>query len=560
MEKKVLNETELKRFALELLNEERFVEIEGKKYDIFEEGFWDKLKSGIKNAWDSTKGQLAKLGSITKGGNYTGKDKAQAAADAQMDAEMSRRGNAMIKKLDQTLKAEFPGFPNMKNKEQFLAAISEIQRVYDSVVNATKKEKGSKGYLSPRRANNIIKSLRMYVQKLVDYDLASVYRMFNEADQKFYSENQHIIYEAAVAGPLTGTKETETEKVYKSNKAPLTLLGIGSALGAFGWIAQTDWFKHLFDVKSQIPVTKWVPEETTKTLGAIKPGQGMTQILNTTMGSSLGPNSSPEQLVDTLSKLGNGDAHKGVEMLAAKGGIFGDSAAAKATLNDIVDNPHGHGDTLGQIFKGKMAGTGKIAGDTLVTKSGGVIAGAIIKMVPKIALMTTIRTGAGYAAAKGLGGVLGPIGVGLVAAGAAVKALRVKGLKSSRMKTLKDMLMGFSDVAIVKTKKKIVKKQEPDVAAPKTNAKAEKGSTLNYTYSTPTSSTGTASYSVPGAVPQFGNASASTTQAEPVATTTAKKGAKAPAKTATKVAPAKKVAAVKPKTKAKATTPKVPVA
>ena len=86
MEKKVLNESQLKKFAFELLKEERFVEIDGNAYDIFEEGFLDKLKSGLKNAWDSTKGQLAKLGSITKGGKYTGKAKAQAAADTQMDA------------------------------------------------------------------------------------------------------------------------------------------------------------------------------------------------------------------------------------------------------------------------------------------------------------------------------------------------------------------------------------------------------------------------------------------------------------------------------------------
>lgn len=550
MEKKVLNENQLKRFALELLNEERFVEIEGRKYDIFEEGFWDKLKSGIKNAWDSTKGQAAKLGSITKGGKYFGKDKAQAAADTQMDAEMTRKGNVMIKQLDKTLKTEFPGFPNMKDKEQFLAAVSEIRRVYDSVAAATQKKKGSPGYMSPRKANNIIKSLRMYVQKLVDYDLASVYRMFNENDEKFYGENQHIIYEAAATGPLTGSKETETEKVYKSNKAPLTLLGIGTALGAFGWISQTDWFKDLFTVKSQVPVTKWVPEETTKTLGAIKPGQGMTQILNTTMNSNLGPNSSPEQLIDTLSKLGNGDAYKGVEMLAAKGGIFGDSAAAKATLTDIVDNPHGQGDTLGQIFKGKIAGTGRVAGDTLVTKSGGIIAGSIIKMIPKIAMMTAIRTGAGYATAKGLGGVLGPLGVGLITAGAAVKALRMKGLKSSRMKTLKDLLVGMNDLVAPKT---IKKKAEPKKGTPNEPSPAtakQQGSKLNYSYTTPTSSTGSSSYSVPGSVPQFGNASASTTPATQPA---AQKTTKTTSKTAK--APAKKTAKASPKRGAKATVP-----
>lgn len=540
MEKKVLNEGQLRAFAFELLKEDRFVVINGKTHDIFEEGFWDKLKSGLKNTWDSTKGQLAKLGSITKGGKYFGKDKAQAAADTQMDAEMSRRGNVMIKQLDKTLKTEFPGFPNMKNKEEFIAAVSEIQRVYDSIVAATQKKKDSKGYISPRKANNIIKSLRMYVQKLVDYDLASVYRMFNESDEKYFQENQHLINEAQAKGPLTGSKETETEKVYKSNKAPLTLLGIGTALGAFSWLVNTDWFKGLFSVKQNVPVTQWVSQDAEKVLGTVQPGNGLTQTLNATVGAKLSAASSPEDLISSLEKIGNGNAQKGVELLTQKGGLFPDSVGAKAALTDIVNNPHGKGDTLGQIFKGKIAGTGKEIGDVLVTKSGGAIVGAITSMVPKIVMMTAVKTGAGYLTAKGLGGVLGPLGIGLVAAGAAVKALRMKGLKSSRMKTLKTLLVGMNDLQVPKTVKKKPAQDKGVKAEP-----AKKGSKLDYTYTTPTSSKKTASYNVPGQVPQFGNASASTTQATPKPAPAKKTAAKtAPAqKTAAKTAPSKKTTA-----------------
>lgn len=538
MDKKVLNERELREFTINFLNEDRFVEIEGIEYDIFEEGFWDKLKSGIRNAWDSTKGQLAKLGSITKGGKYFGKAKAQAAADTQIDAEMGKRANKMVKQLDATLKKEFPGFPNMKDKEQFIAAVSEIRRVYDSIVAATQKEKGSPGYLGPKKANNIIKSLRMYVQKLIDYDLASVYRMFNENDEKYYNQNLHLLSEAPAKGPLTGSKETETEKVYKSNKAPLTLLGIGTALGAFSWLVNTDWFKGLFAAKQTVPVTDWVAQDSEKVLGTVQPGNGLTQTMNLTLGTKLSAASSPEDLINGLEKLGNGNAQKGVDLLTQKGGLFPDAVGAKAALTDIVNNPHGKGDTLGQIFKGKLAGTGKEIGDVLVTKSGGAIVGAITSMVPKIALMTTIKIGAGYATAKGLGGVLGPLGIGLIAAGAAVKALRVKGLKSSRMKTLKDLLVGMDDLVVPKT---VRKKAEPEqeipaepTAEPKTRRKKgaeaqtqtqdqRPATQFNYQYTTPTSTQATTSFSAPANVPTYG----ATSMTGKVGNTQATKGKKA---------------------------------
>ena len=461
MENKLLNESQLKNNVVSYLLENNIAKSKEEAEKMLNEGLWDKIKSGLSNVASktktglsnlatSTKYGLGKLGTITAGGKYLGQSKAKAAAQTQIDSELKRKGNKMILDLDNTLKTQFPGFPNVKNKEQFIAGVEAIGRVYESVVAATKLPPDSKGYLTPRKANNIIKSLRMYVQKKIDYDLASAYRMFNENDEKYYQENQFILLEAAAAGPLTGTKETETEKVYKSNKAPLTLLGIGTAFGAFGWLTHTDWFKDLFTTKSQIPVTDWISQDTTKVLGSVQPGQGMTQTLNATMGSSLGPNSKPEELIKVLSKLGGGNPEKGVDLLTAKGGLFPDAVGAKAALTDIVNNPHGNGDTLGQIFQGKIAGTGKIAGDVLVTKAGGAIVGAVKAMVPKIVMTTAIKTGAGYAAAKGLGGVLGPLGVGLIAAGALVKGLRVKGLKSSRMKTLKDLLVGMHDLVVPK--------------------------------------------------------------------------------------------------------------
>lgn len=549
MENKLLSEIQLKQNVVNYLINNKIASSQHEAEKMLDEGLWSKIKSGLSNLATSAKHGLSKLGTITAGGKYFGQSKAKAAAQTQIDSEMSKRGNKMIRDLDKTLKSQFPGFPNVKDKEQFIAGVQAIGQVYESVVAATKLPPDSKGYLSPKKANNIIKSLRMYVQKTVDYDLASVYRMFNENDEKFYQENQHILLEAkAVAGPLTGSKETETEKVYKSNKAPLTLLGIGTALGAFSWLVNTDWFKNLFAAKSQVPVTEWMSQDTTKVLGSVQPGNGLTQTMNATLGSKLTAASSPEDFIKGLEKLGNGNAQKGIDLLTQKGGLFPDAAGAKMALTDIVKNPHGQGDTLGEIFKGKIAGTGKEIGDVLVTKPGGVIVGAITSMVPKIAMMTVIKTGAGYAAAKGLGGVLGPLGIGLIAAGALVKGLRYKGLKSSRMKTLKDLLVNMNDLAVPKTVKKTKEKEEPVADIKKSKVTKNKKGETQINYTQPGSEKSTSSYTVSGNVPTFGNADASTTkqatqtQAEPAKVKkTSSKGSKVtkkkPASKATKKEP-----------------------
>lgn len=526
MEKKFLNESELRNEIIKHLLENKIVSSRKDAERILDEGLFDKIKSGFSKLGSkigsAVKGGLVGLGTITAGGKYFGQGKAKAAAQTQIDSELAKRGNKMIRDLDQKLKTQFKdekySFPNVKNKEQFIAGVEAIAQVYESIVAATKLEPGSKGYLGPKKANNIIKSLRMYVQKLIDYDLVSYYRAMNENDKKFFEKNKHILFEAATAGPLSGSKETETEKVFKSNKAPLTLLGIGTALGAFSWLVHTDWFKNLFATKSQIPVTKWVSQDSTKVLGTVQPGNGLTQVMNSTLGAKLSAASSPEELIKGLTKIGNGNAEKGIELLTQKGGLFPDSAGAKAALTDIVNNPHGHGDTLGQIFKGKIAGTGKEIGDVLVTKSGGAIVGAISKMVPKIAMMTAVKTGAGYAAAKGLGGVLGPLGLGLVAAGALVKAVRYKGLKSSRMATLKKLLTSLDDLAVPATVRKTKSKEQPEEVPTKNKKEQQpKQGGTQFVYSQPGSDKTTASYTVPGASPTFGNASATTTQPAPAA-------------------------------------------
>ena len=239
----------------------------------------------------------------------------------------------------------------------------------------------------------------------------------------------------------------------KSNKLPMTLLGVGASLGAFSWLVNTEWFKHLFDIVTKTPTVDFIKTtvaNNTEIIGNIKPGQGLTQLMNSMNHAGITPNTTPEQFLEQVKILGGGDVNAGINALAAKGGIFVNSNAAKSVLTDIAQNPHGHGNTLGQIFKGKWAGTGRSIGDMLTCKDmgqvKGLIAGTLTKSIPTIVMKTAVKTGAGYAAAKGLGAILGPIGVAAVATGALVKIMRMKGQKQSRAKTLNDLYQSMQNI------------------------------------------------------------------------------------------------------------------
>jgi len=262
----------------------------------------------------------------------------------------------------------------------------------------------------------------------------------------------------------------------KSNKLPMTLAGVGTSLGAFSWLANTDWFKHLFDTVSKttdVETINQTIQNKSELIGNIKPGQGLTQLMNSMNNAGLTPNTTPEQFLEQVKILGDGDVNAGINALAAKGGIFVNPTAAKQVLSDIAQNPHGHGDNLGQIFKGKWAGTGKSIGDTLTCHDSGqvkaMITSTLTKAVPTIVTKTAIKTGAGYAIAKGFGSVLGPIGVGLLAGGALVKLMRLKGQKQSRAATLNMLYQSLRNLdggtGIVKPETEVVSPKQAGTEA-----------------------------------------------------------------------------------------------
>lgn len=432
--------------------------------------------------WDTIKYGLSKLGRYKAGGKIIGKGKVDTQYAEKIKDILSKEVNEMIKKLDAGIKETNPEFPNNKDPQQFLTTVMEIAAVYDSIVVATKKQPEEKGYIPIDAANGIINDLREYVKKFLDVDLRAIYSATNEAKEmtgenimsEEYQLSEGQICEIDEAFGLTeadpmdaadvraglqakrgGGEDFSSDRMdtLKSNKLPMTLAGVGASLGAFSWLVNTEWFKSLFDVVTKNPsieYIKQVVQEKTEVLGSIKPGEGMTQIMNRLNGINLNPNSSPQEFISGVKTLGGGNINDGIDALTQQGGIFKDPEAARKALTEIVNNPNAHGSNLGQIFQGQMAGTGESFGDSLVTQTGGSLKGmivnAIIKAVPKLVIKTGVSTGAGYLAAKGLAGVLGPIGIGLVTAGAVVKLLRMKGQKSSRAATLNTLYQSIRNL------------------------------------------------------------------------------------------------------------------
>lgn len=433
---KVINELIENFSKLEKLQKSGLI-TENKKI-LLEVGLWDKIKFG-----------LSKLGRYKAGGKILGKAETTSDAVEKIQKMLGNTANEKIKLLDDLIKRQDATgegrFPNNQDPDTFLNIILNIASVYDSIVASTKLNPEDKGYLPVDAANALILNLREYVKKFLDVDLKAVYSVMDSEEARFdVIEESDDLSEDRAKDVRTrlqakgGDEKIDSErmKTLKSWRLPLALLGTGASFGALSWLIH-----YLFDPQT---ITTMTPEQITditeKKIGDIKPGEGMTQIFNRSLGTDLSPSSPPEDVVSALSKIGNGDPKLGVDIVTQEGGIFNDPSAARETLTSIVNDPHGHGDNLKQIFRDDWAGTGREAGDTLVTHSGGNLKMLIIKSVTKWVAKKTVIGGSKWLFAAP---ILKTLGIGLLGAGALVKIMREKGKRQSRAKTLNDLLQSL---------------------------------------------------------------------------------------------------------------------
>jgi hypothetical protein len=465
-------------------------------------------------AWETIKYGLSKLGRYKAGGKILGKGKVTKDAENKIRDILNKESNKLLRGLDSEIRKVAPEFPNDKKRVTFLRAIITIGTLYDSIVEATKKNPEDKGYMPIDAANSIINDLREMVKKYLDVDLAAVYTtmestepedILTESEIELLSEKNWFSRaydkvkgvkdkamdkmfgakkgedkpeksgsgQSAKMQKTSGSKEFETNRMGKkgleSNRLPILLNMVGGAMGAYSWLANTEWFKSLFQEEITYTDTEQVREvvETkSQVLTDIKPGEGVYKLLNRVTGINVDAGSSPQEFISQLEQIGGGDAHKGIDMLCQKGGVMMRPDEAAKGLHQLVDNPSSV-NNMGDFFKGGASGTGKLVdpdsglNTTLYgTKAGTAIASIVTKQVPiivtKYITKTAIKTGAAYYTAKGLGNILGPIGVGLVLAGVTVKLLREKGQRQSRAKTLDDLLQSLRNVEPTKQNPPVV--------------------------------------------------------------------------------------------------------
>lgn len=427
---------------------------------LLKEGEWEeKNKPETASTWEKLKYVMGRLGSYKVNGKFFGKKKELAAAEAKIEAIVKKESNKFLLDLKNLINEKNPEFPNNLKGADFLSSVMSIAACYDSIVEATKKEN-----LPIDAANGIINDLRKYVKFILDAKLSASYSTVDESIEEDYKELDEAFgitedAESDLRDKLKadrisragkkGGKDFRSTKVdtLKSFKLPLTLLGVGSALGGLSWLINTDWFKSLFEIITPDSYTDAV-ETSTEVVTDIKPGEGVYKLLGRVTDYPLDGNSSPSEFIDALEEVGGGNASKGVDMLCANNGVMMNPEEAKAGLKEFLKNPNDY-KNMNDLFHGSASGTGKLVPtDTTLygTISGKQFTSMLLKIIPGVFIKGSARTGAAYGVAKGLGAILGPIGVGLMSAGAVVLLMRRKGLKTSRAATLNALLQSLRNI------------------------------------------------------------------------------------------------------------------
>ena len=224
----------------------------------------------------------------------------------------------------------------------------------------------------------------------------------------------------------------------KSNKLPLILAGVGASLGALGWIAQTDWFRTWLE--SLLGSTKVITNTTTiikDVSGGLPDKQGFVHWASDIFGKDIKTGADMQQFIN---KFG---AENVSHMFDGNGG--GDSMGQMQKLQQMISsNPSA---SMGDLFNkadqtfGSMSGGQNLFG---ISKAASFFATTVTKQIAK-----TVVKGAGtVAAAKiaGLGAILSGVGIGLLATGAVVKLVRMKGQKSSRAATLNTLYQSMRNL------------------------------------------------------------------------------------------------------------------
>lgn len=450
--------------------------------------------------WDDVKYGLSKLGRYKAGGKIFGKKGTDEKSKQEIIEIMKKESNKLLKQVYGEVKIAAPEFPNDRRKITFLRGVIMYGQLYDSLVAAAKKKPGEEGYMAPDVVNTIIEDMRKVVKKFLDVDLKAVYTVMESKEneitreemlklnESFNSINEEEEFLKKLAqlkdrsmDKLFGAKkgadaeqkttkgqsaklqktsgetnvDSERMKTLQSNKLPLILAGVGGALGALGWIAQTQWFKDLITTTVEHPA-EFGEETFTKTVEQnlkVDPKGWSYTIQNNgfmdATGKSLNFDQPVSNLRDAFKFYGGGDEQKGIEAMS---NFLSPDKASQSVANITQQLADPSNKTIGDIFNVQEGTYGRPG--TLFTQGGGVksfIAKQVFTQTKRVLIkagFTTTSTSVIGGKLVSLAPVLMGTGIALVSAGALVKLLREKGQRQSRAKTLNDLLQSLLPVSV----------------------------------------------------------------------------------------------------------------
>jgi hypothetical protein len=450
--------------------------------DILEEGIWSKIKHfGAKV-----------VGSAEKGGKLFGRKEQERKAIAQYEKMLEKTVDGLLKKFMAIIEKEYPGFPNMESEEEFNTAVAEIYTFYDAISQAALSPEDMKndkkaikaaldvGKMDPTTANAIIRDMRVMMSKILDYDLADAYKHFDESLEQDGEQLEEIFgkrgwekeaekqekeeAEAAAAAEADGEEEASEDenvlsgdeggdsasmKSMKSNVLPavLGLVGASGVLGAL--LMKAGWFTAAVPKPGSPPAA--VKTAAAKIVNSLSPdpGEGVTQMLGRIVNgnaASLDANATWGDLVKAMKSVGIADPNNPTELTGLAMDPKGFLPDWTASLNKF-GGPGGvpANTPLGDLFPGSGLGPKGALG----LKLGKAVVIPIIKASAKSGAGAVAGAGAGAAAAKT--GMAASTGLGLIglAAGsvaAAIKLLRLKGQKSSRLEKLQKLRNAMKDI------------------------------------------------------------------------------------------------------------------
>ena len=453
--------------------------------------------------WDNVKYGLSKLGRYKAGGKILGKKGTDDAAKLELREIMNKESNKLLKQVYGEVMIVAPEFPNDRKKITFLRGILMYGQLYDSLVAAAKKDSKEEGYLAPDVCNQIIEDMRKVIKKFLDVDLKGIYTVteskedditdeeilelynFDDIDMSAINEEEEFFKklvdlknkamdkmfgakkgedaeqkttkgQSAKFQQTSGDKNVETERMkgLESNKLPLILAGVGAALGAIGWIAQSQWFKDLITTTVNHPA-QFGEETFTKTIEnniKVDPKGWSYTIQNNgfmdATGKSLNFNQPVGNLQDAFKFYGGGDQAKGIEAMSNFLGGGGKASSVADITSQLADPSN---KTIGDIFN-HLEGTW---GDKVLMNQNGGAKSFIAKQVYTQTKKVLIKAGFKTTTTSVIGTklialapVLGTIGIALIGAGAVVKLLREKGQRQSRAKTLDNLLQSLVLVSV----------------------------------------------------------------------------------------------------------------